>query len=63
MSRQGMSRHQYCRHTKHETSHTKRKRDNDDNPFRNRTDNDIIDDSNTNNRNNNVLDFDHGDRS
>ena len=57
-TRQSMSRHQYSRHTKHETSPTKRKRDIDDNPFRNRTDNDIIDVNTTVIMNNNVLDFD-----
>ena len=53
-TRQSMSRHQYSRHTKHETSPTKRKHNIDDNPFRNRTDNDIIDVNEGN-----VLDFDN----
>jgi hypothetical protein len=58
-TRKNLSRHQYSRHTKHEISPSKRKRDDgDDNPFRNRTDKNLADNTDTTN----VLNFNQGKR-
>ena len=67
-TRTSLSRHQYSRHTKHDTSPSpsKRKRDVDDNPFRNMTDDDDITGRNINNEindngNNEIINVDEDD--